>query len=228
MTSRGVTILVVEDEDSIGEAIRYQLSGDGFDVVWTKDGTSALQVFRTRALDLVILDLMLPGISGEDLCKTIRQSSTVPIIMLTAKDSEVDRILGLELGADDYVTKPFSTRELLARVRAVLRRTSDGIGTEIRHAGRITLNSDRREVTVEGRPVHLTPKEFELLEILMENPGKVLRREYLLEHVWGFDFVGDSRTLDVHIKRLRAKCEPDPANPRHLVTVRGVGYRFER
>lgn len=220
-------ILVVEDEESIGTALEYQLKREGYEVSWARDGAHGLQSFETGGADLIILDLMLPGMSGEDVCRAIRQISAVPIIMLTAKDEEVDRIVGLELGADDYVTKPFSTRELLARIKAVLRRGgrfSDE--TEILEGGGIRLDTDRMEATVEGLEIHLTRKEFEVLELLMRNAGRVLPRETLMDQVWGSDYFGDTRTLDVHIKRLRAKTEPDPRDPAHLVTVRGIGYKF--
>lgn len=220
------TVLIVEDESSIAEALQYQLAQDGFDVKLAGDGATGLAVFKQGGIDFIVLDLMLPEMSGEDLCRAIRKDSDVPILMLTAKDTEVDKVLGLELGADDYVTKPFSSRELLARVRAILRRPRGDSPNEILTGGGISLDHDTMEVVVRGQGVTLTPKEFELLEYMMERPNKVLRREVLLEDIWGFDFGGDSRTLDVHIKRLRAKCEIDPGKPNHLLTVRGVGYRF--
>ncbi|HEX2050363.1 MAG TPA: response regulator transcription factor [Actinomycetota bacterium] len=221
------TILVVEDERNIADALEYQLVRDGFAVKRAADGRRALEVFDEGGVDLVVLDLMLPETSGEDVCRAIRRDSDVPIVMLTAKDAEVDKVLGLELGADDYVTKPFSTRELIARIRAILRRPrAAGHGGEVLHGGGITLDPDTREVTVRGEPVPMPRKEFELLEYMMARPSRVLRREVLLEDVWGFDFGGDSRTLDVHVKRLRAKCEENPASPERLVTVRGVGYKF--
>jgi two-component system response regulator RegX3 len=221
-------VLLIEDEESLAEAIEYQLAREGYDVSTVADGTSGLQRFKVEGADLVLLDLMLPGMSGEDICKEIRKTSSVPIIMLTAKDTELDKILGLELGADDYVTKPFSGRELLARMKAVLRRSSTESASAdgVLEAGGIRLDPERFEVTVQGEPVHLPRKEFELLEILMEHPGKVLSRGTLIDRVWGSDYFGDSRTLDVHIKRLRAKCEPVPKEPRHLVTIRGLGYKF--
>jgi two-component system, OmpR family, response regulator RegX3 len=221
-------VLLIEDEEGFGEALQYQLGREGFEVEWTTDGAEGLERFRTGGADLVLLDLMLPGTPGEEICKEIRRASNVPIIMLTARDTEIDKVLGLELGADDYVTKPFSSRELLARIRAVLRRTvhepepSDGI----LEGGGVRLDPDRFEVTVRGEPIHLPRKEFELLELLMENSGRVLTRETLIDRIWGSDYYGDTRTLDVHIKRLRAKCEEDPHSPKHLVTIRGLGYKF--
>jgi two-component system response regulator RegX3 len=219
-------ILLIEDEAGIAEPLVYQLSKDGYSVVWSLDGKEGLERFVSEGADLVLLDLMLPGMSGEDVCREIRRTSDVPIIMLTAKDEEVDKIVGLEIGADDYVTKPFSTRELMARVKAVLRRAAGTGPIDVLEAGDIRLDPDRREVTVRGEQVHLPKKEFDLLELLMENAGRVVTRETLIDRVWGSDYFGDMRTLDVHIKRLRAKTEPDPAAPQHLLTVRGVGYRF--
>ena len=221
------TILVVEDEKSIADALEYQLVRDGFKVKRAGDGRSGLDTFNSGGIDFVVLDLMLPQMSGEDLCRAIRKVSDVPILMLTAKDTEVDKVLGLELGADDYVTKPFSTRELIARVHAILRRPrfpdDDGVVLE---GGGIRLDRETREVVVRGTAVAMPRKEFELLEFMMARPNKVLRRDALLDELWGFDFGGDSRTLDVHIKRVRGKVEEDPADPRHVVTVRGVGYKF--
>lgn len=219
-------ILLIEDEAGIAEPLVYQLEKDGYSVVWSHDGKEGLQRFVAEGADLVLLDLMLPGMSGEDVCREIRRTSDVPIIMLTAKDEEVDKIVGLEIGADDYVTKPFSTRELIARVKAVLRRGTGVPAPDALEAGDIRLDPDRREVTVRGEQVHLPKKEFDLLELLMENAGRVVTRETLIDRVWGSDYFGDMRTLDVHIKRLRAKTEADPADPKHLLTVRGVGYRF--
>lgn len=221
-------LLLIEDEENFGEALQYQLEREGYTVERATDGIAGLRAFERSGPDLVLLDLMLPGISGEDICREIRKSSTTPIIMLTAKDQELDRVLGLELGADDYVTKPFSTREVIARVKAVLRRSSgetDG-GRAVLEGGDIRLDPDRFEVTVRGEPIHLPRKEFELLELLMENAGRVLTRETLIDRVWGSDYFGDSRTLDVHVKRLRAKSEADPHDPKHLLTVRGLGYKF--
>ena len=221
-------ILLIEDEEGFGEALEYQLQREGFEVNRFTDGSVGLERFKTAGADLVLLDLMLPGMGGEDICKEIRRASSVPIIMLTARDTEIDKVLGLELGADDYVTKPFSSRELLARIKAVLRRSStDATGADgILEAGGVRLDPDRFEVTVRGDQVHLPRKEFELLELLMENSGRVLARETLIDRIWGPDYFGDTRTLDVHIKRLRAKCEEDPHTPTHLVTIRGLGYKF--
>ncbi|MGI8775349.1 MAG: response regulator transcription factor [Actinomycetota bacterium] len=221
-------VLLVEDEDSLAEGLAYQLRREGYDVDHAADGLAALEMFNTSGTDLVLLDLMLPGMSGEDVCKEIRRASRVPIIMLTARDTDVDKIIGLELGADDYITKPFNTRELIARVRAVLRRSDTGASSSRRvlEGGGIRLDPDRFEVTVRGEEVHMPRKEFELLEFLMENSGRVLTREALLDQVWGSDYFGDTRTLDVHIKRLRGKVEPTPHEPRHLITIRGLGYKF--
>jgi two-component system response regulator RegX3 len=221
-------VLLVEDEEGLGEALEYQLSREGFDVVRETDGRSALDAFKAAGPDLVLLDLMLPGLSGQEICREIRRTSNVPIIMLTARDTDVDKIVGLEIGADDYVTKPFNTRELLARIRAVLRRSSTDAGptrSAIEAAG-IRIDPERFEVTARGEPVHLPRKEFELLELLMENAGRVLTRETLIDQVWGPDYFGDTRTLDVHIKRLRAKLEEEPHAPKTLVTIRGLGYKF--
>jgi len=221
-------VLLIEDEEGLGEAIEYQLQREGYEVSRATDGRDGLVRFQTSGADLVLLDLMLPGMAGEDVCKEIRKSSNAPIIMLTARDTEVDKVLGLELGADDYITKPFSTRELLARMKAVLRRSTPeaAAASPVLEGGGIRLDSDRFEVTVRGEPVHLPRKEFELLELLMEHAGRVLTRETIIDRVWGSDYFGDTRTLDVHIKRLRAKCEIDPHDPKHLLTVRGLGYRF--
>jgi two-component system response regulator RegX3 len=220
------TILLIEDEAGIAEPLVYQLERSGYSVVWSTDGKTGLERFIAEGADLVLLDLMLPGMSGEDVCREIRRRSDVPVIMLTAKDEEVDKIVGLEIGADDYVTKPFSTRELIAGIKAVLRRGTGEQSTDAFVAGDIRLDPERRELTVKGEQVHLPKKEFDLLELLMENAGRVVTRETLIDRVWGSDYFGDMRTLDVHIKRLRAKTEADPANPQHLLTVRGVGYRF--
>lgn len=220
-------VMLIEDEEGFGEALEYHLSKEGYEVDRITDGTRGLERFRTNGADLVLLDLMLPGMPGEDICKEIRRISNVPIIMLTARDTEIDKVVGLELGADDYVTKPFSSRELLARIRAVLRRSSGEAATDgALEGGGIRLDSERFEVTVRGEAVHLPRKEFELLELLMENAGRVLTRETLIDRIWGPDYFGDTRTLDVHIKRLRAKCEEDPHDPAHLLTVRGLGYKF--
>jgi two-component system response regulator RegX3 len=224
--------MVVDDEESLLEAIRYALSREGMEVVTASDGGQAVIDFERERPDLLVLDLMLPGLSGWDVCRRVRASSQVPILMLTARDNEVDRVVGLEMGADDYVTKPFSLRELVARVRALLRRAgqaqaqSSGNGAVIEAAG-IRLDQERHEVTVRGEPVSLPLKEFELLEILMENRNRVLTRQTLIDRVWGFDYVGDTKTLDVHVKRLRARLEEDRHDPKLIVTVRGVGYRFD-
>jgi two-component system, OmpR family, response regulator RegX3 len=220
-------ILIIEDEESIGQALEYQLRRDGFEVSWVKDGASGLKAFEASEPDIVLLDLMLPGMSGEELCKRIRNSSQVPIVVLTAKDTEVDTVVGLELGADDYVTKPFSMRELVARIRAVLRRSQPSeSGPAVLEGGGIVLDPERFEASVRGKPIRLTLKEFQVLEALMTNSGRVMTREALIEDVWGSDYVGDTRTLDVHIKRLRAKCEEVPRRPKHIQTVRGLGYKF--
>ena len=221
-------VLLIEDEVGFGEALEYQLGREGYDVDRITDGAAGLERFHTQGADLVLLDLMLPGTPGEDICKEIRRSSNVPIIMLTARDTEIDKVVGLELGADDYVTKPFSARELLARIKAVLRRSSGEAttGDGVLEGGGIRLDPVRFEVTVRGEKVHMPRKEFELLELLMENAGRVLTRETLIDRIWGSDYFGDTRTLDVHVKRLRAKCEDDPHKPEHLVTIRGLGYKF--
>ncbi|GGE70570.1 response regulator transcription factor [Nesterenkonia cremea] len=222
-------ILIVEDEASFSEALAYTLEKEGYDVTVAEDGVSAVDVFDQEGADLVLLDLMLPGQPGTEVCRQIRQRSQVPVIMLTAKDSEIDKVVGLELGADDYVTKPYSSRELLARVRAVLRRHVD---TEIDEgsmvsAGPVRMDVERHTVEVGGEAASLPLKEFELLEMLLRNAGRVLTRGQLIDRVWGSDYVGDTKTLDVHVKRLRAKIEPDPSSPRYLITVRGLGYKFE-
>ncbi|MDQ5815772.1 MAG: response regulator transcription factor [Actinomycetota bacterium] len=221
-------VLLIEDEVGLGEALEYQLQREGYEVERATDGAQGLEWFRANGADLVLLDLMLPGLPGEEVCKEIRKSSTIPIIMLTARDSEIDKVVGLEIGADDYVTKPFSTRELMARIKAVMRRTSGerDSGDGVLEGGGVRLDPDRFEVVVRGQGVHMPRKEFELLELLMENSGRVLTRETLIDHIWGSDYYGDTRTLDVHIKRLRSKCEVDPHEPKHLVTIRGLGYKF--
>jgi len=222
-------VLVVEDEESFSDALSFMLRKEGFEVGVASTGTDAVAQFDQNGADLVLLDLMLPGMSGTEVCRTIRQRSSVPIIMVTAKDGEVDKVVGLELGADDYVTKPFSSRELVARIRAVLRRTSEPeeLVPPTLEAGPVRMDVDRHVVTVGGEGVTLPLKEFELLEVLLRNAGRVLTRGMLIDRVWGSDYVGDGKTLDVHVKRLRAKIEVDPAAPRHLVTVRGLGYKFE-
>ncbi len=224
-------ILVVEDEESFSEALAYLLGREGFDVTVADSGPKAIEEFDRVGADLVLLDLMLPGLSGTEVCKQLRQRSDVPIIMLTAKDSEVDKVVGLELGADDYVTKPYSSRELVARIRAVLRRNSD-LGDADPAAGTITvgpvrLDTERHVIAINGSPVQFPLKEFELLEFLMRNCDRVLTRIQIIDRVWGSDYVGDTKTLDVHIKRLRAKIEVDPANPIYIQTVRGLGYKME-
>lgn len=222
-------VLVVEDEESYSEALSYLLRKEGFEVAVAPTGTSALEIFDRTGADLVLLDLMLPGLSGTEVCRTLRQKSNVPVIMLTAKDSEIDKVVGLELGADDYVTKPFSSRELVARIRAVLRRrTADDTALpSVLEAGPVRMDVERHVVTVRGKSVQLPLKEFELLEVLLRNAGRVLTRPQLIDRVWGADYVGDTKTLDVHIKRLRAKVETDPSKPQYIITVRGLGYKFE-
>jgi two-component system response regulator RegX3 len=223
-------LLVIEDEASISDPLSYMLEREGFEVAVAATGPAGLEEFARSGADLVLLDLMLPGLSGTEVCRTLRQTSAVPIIMLTARDSEVDKVVGLELGADDYVTKPFSHRELVARIRAVLRRGADsdeGGGTAVLEAGPVRMDVDRHKVSVAGEPVQLPLKEFELLELLLRNAGRVLTRQQLIDRVWGADYVGDTKTLDVHVKRLRAKLEPDPGSPRYLLTVRGLGYKME-
>jgi two-component system response regulator RegX3 len=222
-------ILLVEDEPSLVETVRYALEREGFGVTVARDGREALERFAAEPPDLVLLDLMLPAVSGLDVCRRIRQSSMVPIVIVTAKDAEADKVAGLELGADDYVTKPFSVRELVSRVRANLRRSQmtvpDAAG-EVLTGGPIRLDAARHEVTVRGDPVAFPPKEFELLESFLRSPGRLLTRERLIQRIWGGDYVGDTKTLDVHVKRLRQKIERDPHEPEHLLTVRGLGYKF--
>jgi two-component system response regulator RegX3 len=222
-------VLVVEDEESFSDALSYMLRREGYDTVVAGNGPDALSEFDRAGADIVLLDLMLPGLPGTEVCKALRARSSVPIIMLTAKDAEIDKVLGLELGADDYVTKPYSARELVARIRAVLRRGTDSdpvLDTSLA-AGPVRLDVERHVVEVDGQPVSLPLKEFDLLELLLRNAGRVLTRGQLIDRVWGADYVGDTKTLDVHVKRLRAKLEPDPANPKYLLTVRGLGYKFE-
>ncbi|MFC6080215.1 response regulator [Sphaerisporangium aureirubrum] len=222
-------VLVVEDEESFSDALSYMLRKEGFEVAVATTGPEALDTFDRNGADLVLLDLMLPGLPGTEVCRSLRQRSKVPVIMLTAKDSEIDKVVGLELGADDYVTKPFSSRELVARIRAVLRRQGDleEIDSAVLTAGPVRMDVDRHIVAVRGRPVQLPLKEFELLEVLLRNAGRVLTRGQLIDRVWGADYVGDTKTLDVHVKRLRAKVESDPSNPRCILTVRGLGYKFD-
>ncbi|TWE11626.1 response regulator transcription factor [Rudaeicoccus suwonensis] len=222
-------ILVVEDEESISDPLSYLLGKEGYDVALAETGPDALLEFDRGGADLVLLDLMLPGMSGVDVCRVLRQKSNVPVIMLTAKDSEVDKVVGLELGADDYITKPYSSRELLARIKAVLRRglDQDELMPATLQGGPVRMDVERHTVVVDGAVTALPLKEFELLELLLRNTGRVLTRGQLIDRVWGSDYVGDTKTLDVHVKRLRAKIEPEPANPRYIVTVRGLGYKFE-
>ena len=222
-------IMVVEDEESFSEALSFMLKREGYEVEVADDGNKALDAFDQRGADLILLDLMLPGMSGLEVCRTIRTKSQVPIIMLTAKDGEIDKVVGLEMGADDYVTKPFSSRELLARVRSVLRRHGEveELLPATVEAGPVRMDIDRHVVTVRGDAVSMPLKEFDLLELLVRNSGRVLTRSQLIDRVWGADYVGDTKTLDVHVKRLRAKVEEDPGKPVHLVTVRGLGYKFE-
>jgi two-component system response regulator RegX3 len=229
-----VRVLIVEDEESYVDALELGLAREGFTTHVARTGPDALTMFDRVAPDLVLLDLMLPGLSGIDVCRHIQARSRVPVIMVTAKDSELDTVVGLEVGADDYITKPYSLRELVARMRAVLRRTPDRAGSasasapsDVIDIGPIHLDIARHEVTVDGRPVSVPRKEFELLELLMANAGRVITREGLIDEIWGAGYVGDTKTLDVHIKRLRAKIESDRSNPKYLITVRGVGYRFE-
>jgi two-component system response regulator RegX3 len=225
----GERILIVEDEESLADSVRYNLEREGYVVTVAVDGRRALERFRAEPPALVILDLMLPEVSGLDLCRAIRAESDVPIIMVTAKDSEADKVAGLELGADDYVTKPFSVRELVSRVRALLRRTRMQAGDtreDVLGGGPVEMDIVRHEVRVGGEAVSLPPKEFELLETFLRRRGRLLTRDFLIEEVWGADYFGDTKTLDVHVKRLRKKIEEDPHHPVHLVTVRGLGYKF--
>ncbi|HET7928589.1 MAG TPA: response regulator transcription factor [Actinomycetota bacterium] len=230
MQPDGARILVVEDEESLADSVRYNLEREGYAVSVAPDGRSALERFRSDPPALVILDLMLPEVSGLDVCRTIRSDSDVPIIMVTAKDSEADKVAGLELGADDYVTKPFSMRELVSRVRANLRRTRPNVVSapvdEVLAGGPVRMDVARHEVSVGNGAVSLPPKEFELLEAFLRRKGRLLTRDFLIEEVWGADYFGDTRTLDVHVKRLRRKLERDPHHPSHLLTVRGLGYKF--
>jgi len=224
-------ILVVEDEESYRAPLTYQLKREGYEVTTAISGDEGLDKFQRSGADLVLLDLMLPGMSGTDVCREIRRDSSVPIIMVTAKDTEIDKVLGLEFGADDYVTKPYSSRELIARIRAVLRRhhtdNEEPLEESVLQAGRIVMDTDRHRVEVGGQPVSFPLREFELLEVLLRNAGRVLTRGQLIDRVWGADYVGDTKTLDVHIKRLRSKIEVDPAAPTVITTVRGLGYRLE-
>ncbi|GAB2946134.1 response regulator transcription factor [Micromonospora polyrhachis] len=222
-------VLVVEDEESFSDALSYMLRKEGFEVSVAATGPEALTEFDRTGADIVLLDLMLPEMSGTEVCRELRQRSRVPIIMVTARDSEIDKVVGLEIGADDYVTKPYSPRELVARIRAVLRRhsTEAADATPTLAAGPVRMDVERHVVTVDGSVVQLPLKEFELLELLLRNAGRVLTRGQLIDRVWGADYVGDTKTLDVHVKRLRSKIEPEPSAPRFIVTVRGLGYKFE-
>lgn len=222
-------VLVVEDEESFSDALSFMLRREGYEVGVAADGATALDEFERHGADLVLLDLMLPGISGTEVCRTLRQRSAVPIIMVTAKDGEVDKVVGLELGADDYVTKPFSSRELVARIRAVLRRRGEPeeMLPSILEAGPVRIDVDRHVVAVRGQTIAMPLKEFDLLELLVRNAGRVLTRGQIIDRVWGSDYVGDTKTLDVHVKRLRAKIEEDPRSPSLILTVRGLGYKYE-
>ncbi|RNL66111.1 DNA-binding response regulator [Nocardioides marmoriginsengisoli] len=221
-------VLVVEDEESYSDALAYMLRKEGFEVAIAADGPTALAEFDRAGADIVLLDLMLPGIPGTEVCRQIRQTSNVPVIMVSAKDDEVDKVVGLELGADDYITKPYSPRELVARIRAVLRRGAEpDLAPQTLEAGPVRMDTERHVVTIEGEDVRLPLKEFELLEMFLRNPGRVLTRGQLIDRVWGSDYVGDTKTLDVHVKRLRAKIEPSPAEPKYLTTVRGLGYKLD-
>lgn len=227
------TILIVEDEESLADPLAFLLRKEGFEVIIAGDGPTALVEFERNGIDIVLLDLMLPGMSGTDVCKQLRTTSSVPVIMVTARDSEIDKVVGLELGADDYVTKPYSSRELIARIRAVLRRGADNesaldeMEDQVLEGGRVRMDVERHTVTVAGEPVPMPLKEFDLLEYLLRNSGRVLTRGQLIDRIWGADYVGDTKTLDVHVKRLRSKIEEEPSRPKHLVTVRGLGYKFE-
>ena len=226
------TVLIVEDEESLAEPLAFLLGKEGFTVLIVGDGPTALDEFANNDVDIVLLDLMLPGMSGTDVCRQLRKTSTVPVIMVTARDSEVDKVVGLELGADDYVTKPFSSLYLMASIRAVLRRGGDADhepepNPSVLGDGRVRMDLERHTVTVDGVDTPMPLKEYDLLEYLLRNPGRVLTRGQLIDHVWGEDYVGDTKTLDVHIKRIRSKIEEEPKRPTHLVTVRGVGYKFD-
>ncbi len=222
-------VLVVEDEPNLREPLVYLLEKEGYQVLEAADGNAAIENFQKHAPDLILLDLMLPGISGNEVCRLIRLESQVPIIMITAKDTEIDKVVGLEIGADDYVTKPYSTRELLARMKAVLRRGAESPVSEsgLLKAGPVVMDLDRHTVSVNGEPIQMPLKEFELLELLIENVNRVLTRGQIIDRVWGSNYFGDTKTLDVHVKRVRSKIEEDPSRPRHLITVRGLGYKFE-
>ncbi|MEX3515306.1 MULTISPECIES: response regulator transcription factor [Corynebacterium] len=229
------TILIVEDEESLADPLAFLLRKEGFSPIVAHDGQTALDKFANNSVDIVLLDLMLPGMSGTDVCKQLRAISSVPVIMVTARDSEIDKVVGLELGADDYVTKPYSSRELIARIRAVLRRGHEtspaaeeqDFDEQILEGGRVRMDVERHTVCVDGDPVPMPLKEFDLLEYLLRNAGRVLTRGQLIDRIWGADYVGDTKTLDVHVKRLRSKIEAEPSQPKHLVTVRGLGYKFD-
>ena len=227
------SVLIVEDEAALAEPLAFLLKKEGFEVRTAGDGPTALAEFEANHVDIVLLDLMLPGMSGTEVCKNIRLRSNVPVIMVTARDSEIDKVVGLEIGADDYVTTPSSSRELIARIRAVLRRggepefEEEELEEDVLRGGRVVMDVERHVVTVDGDPVSMPLKEFDLLEYLLRNSGRVLTRGQLIDRVWGADYVGDTKTLDVHIKRLRSKIEVNPSRPSHLVTVRGLGYKFE-
>lgn len=222
-------VLVVEDEQNLREPLVIQLQREGYQTIEAEDGIKAIEMFETEKPDLILLDLMLPGKSGSEVCRSIRATSNVPIIMLTAKDTEIDKVVGLEIGADDYVTKPYSTRELLARMKAVLRRSVEPAVTagNVIEAGPVSMDIERHQVFVHGEKIAMPLKEFELLELLLENVNRVLTRGQIIDRVWGSNYFGDTKTLDVHIKRIRSKIEDDPARPVHLLTVRGLGYKFE-
>ncbi|MFT4202028.1 winged helix-turn-helix domain-containing protein [Gordonia sp. (in: high G+C Gram-positive bacteria)] len=225
-------VLIVEDEESLADPLAFLLRKEGFEATVINDGSSALTAFDRVNPDIVLLDLMLPGMSGTEVCKALRAKSSVPVIMVTARDTEIDKVVGLELGADDYVTKPYSARELIARIRAVLRRGADAAVDDelidgVLEAGPVRMDVDRHTVSVNGEAITLPLKEFDLLEFLMRNAGRVLTRGQLIDRVWGADYVGDTKTLDVHVKRLRSKIEPDPSSPTFLLTVRGLGYKLE-
>ncbi|MFT4125514.1 MAG: response regulator transcription factor [Gordonia sp. (in: high G+C Gram-positive bacteria)] len=224
-------VLIVEDEEALADPLAFLLRREGFEASVVNDGGQALSAFDRISPDIVLLDLMLPGMSGTEICKALRARSGVPVIMVTARDSEIDKVVGLELGADDYVTKPYSARELIARIRAVLRRGGEAADEDlvvaVLESGPVRMDVERHTVAVNGVSITLPLKEFDLLEYLLRNSGRVLTRGQLIDRVWGADYVGDTKTLDVHVKRLRSKIEPDPASPKHLVTVRGLGYKFE-
>ncbi|NDZ93555.1 response regulator transcription factor [Gordonia sp. SL306] len=224
-------VLIVEDEESLADPLAFLLRKEGFEASVVTDGAQALTAFDRVSPDIVLLDVMLPGMSGTEICKSLRARSGVPVIMVTARDSEIDKVVGLELGADDYVTKPYSARELIARIRAVLRRGGDAgeedLAIGVLEEGPVRMDVERHTVAVNGQSTTLPLKEFDLLEYLLRNAGRVLTRGQLIDRVWGADYVGDTKTLDVHVKRLRSKIEPDPGTPKHLVTVRGLGYKFE-